>query len=67
MCIRDSYVGELDSAETRGLLFVQNELERGTLTVKGEGGVPITAELEKSHTAVTVEREEMCIRDRQKG
>ena len=52
-----NYVGELDSAETRGLLFVQNELERGTLTVKGEGGVPITAELEKSHTAVTVERE----------
>ncbi len=51
------YVGELDSSETRGLLFVQNELERGTLTVKGEGGIPVTAELKKSHTSVTVERE----------
>ncbi|HIW74170.1 MAG TPA: hypothetical protein H9684_07580, partial [Firmicutes bacterium] len=50
------FVGELNAQETRGLLFVQNAMERGAVTVRREDGASTTLELQKTHTKITVER-----------
>ena len=50
------FVGELDAQETRGLLFLQNALERSTVAVNRDNGASVTLELQKSHTGISVSR-----------
>ncbi|HIZ19731.1 MAG TPA: Ger(x)C family spore germination protein [Firmicutes bacterium] len=50
------FAGELDAKETRGLLFIENALERSAFTIRQDGGSTTTLELQSSHTKVSVDR-----------
>lgn len=51
-----SFVGELNAEETRGLLFIQNAIEKGAVILEREEGPPVTLELQKSRTKISLER-----------